>query len=162
MSGAIGTSARRVEAWEKVTGKAVYTDDLPTVGLLSARLLTSTRAHAKISSIDTSGALSSPGVRAVLTGADCPERFGPLVLDRPALARDVVRYAGEPVAMVIALTEWEAEEAVRKIRVEYERWRRWPGRPCPSRRRRNRPDRCLWPVRAKRLLFRRRGFRSFP
>lgn len=120
MSGAIGTSARRVEAWEKVTGKAVYTDDLPTVGLLSARLLTSTRAHAKISSIDTSGALSSPGVRAVLTGADCPERFGPLVLDRPALARDVVRYAGEPVAMVIALTEWEAEEAVRKIRVEYE------------------------------------------
>ena len=109
-----------MEAWEKVTGKAIYTDDLPTVGLLSARLLTSTRAHARIISIDVSGAVLSPGVRAVVTGADCPEHFGPLVLDRPALARDVVRYAGEPVAMVVALTEWEAEEAVRKIRVAYE------------------------------------------
>ena len=120
MSGAIGISTRRVEAWDKVTGRATYTDDLPTVGLLSARLLTSTCAHAKILSIDISAALSSPGVRAVLTGADLTERFGPLLQDRPALARDVVRYAGEPVAMVVALTEWEAEEAVRLIRVAYE------------------------------------------
>jgi len=119
MSGVIGTSVQRVEAWEKVTGKAVYTDDLPAVGLLSARLLTSERAHARILAIDTSQALASRGVRAVVTGADCPELFGPLVQDRPALARGVVRYAGEPVAMVVAATEWEAEEAVRRIRVEY-------------------------------------------
>ncbi len=120
MNTAIGKSVRRKEAWEKVTGKAIYTDDLPVTGLLSARLLTSTRAHARILQIDVSKALSLPGVQAVLTGADCPLLFGPLFLDRPALARDVVRYAGEPVAMAVARDEPTAEAAVRLIEVTYE------------------------------------------
>ena len=60
------------------------------------------------------------GVKAVLTGADCPELFGPLVQDRPALARDVVRYAGEPVALVVATDKPTAEKAVRLIKVNYE------------------------------------------
>ena len=120
MNTAIGKSIRRKEAWEKVTGKAQYTDDLPVTGILSARLLTSTLAHARILRIDVSKALSAKGVKAVLTGSDCRELFGPLLLDRPALARDVVRYAGEPVAMVIAQDEPAAELAVRLIQVEYE------------------------------------------
>lgn len=119
MSGTIGANVQRKEAWEKVTGKAVYTDDLPTVGVLCARLLTSTCAHARILNVDVTGALAARGVKAVVTGADFPELFGPLLQDRPALARDVVRYAGEPVAMVVARTEWEAEDAVRRIKVEY-------------------------------------------
>lgn len=119
MSGTIGDSVRRREAWDKVTGRAAYVGDLPMTGVLSARLLTSTCAHARILSVDTSAALASGGVKAVLTGADCPELFGPLFQDRPALARDVVRYAGEPVAMVVARSEWEAEAAARLIRVEY-------------------------------------------
>jgi len=117
---AIGKSIKRKEAWDKVTGRAQYTDDFPTAGILAARLLTSIYAHARILSIDTSKALAVKGVKAVLTGADCPELFGPLVLDRPALARDVVRYAGEPVAMVVALDKPTAEEAVRLIEVKYE------------------------------------------
>lgn len=117
---AIGKNIQRKEAWDKVTGKARYTDDLPETGILSARLLTSKYAHARILHIDISEALELNGVKSVLTGSDCPELFGPLVLDRPALARDVVRYAGEPVAMVVAKDEPTAEQAVRLIKVEYE------------------------------------------
>ncbi len=119
MNIAIGKSIPRKEAWDKVTGKAQYTDDLPLTGMLSARLLTSTAAHAAIQRIDSAKALALLGVKAVLTGADCPELFGPLVLDRPALARDVVRYAGEPVALVVAADEPTAEQAVRLIQVAY-------------------------------------------
>lgn len=120
MNTAIGKSVQRKDAWDKVTGKAKYTDDYPTTGVLSARLLTSTYAHARIVKLDISQALALEGVKAVITGADCPELFGPLVLDRPALARDVVRYAGEPVAMVVANQDYIAEQAVRLIKVEYE------------------------------------------
>ncbi len=119
MNTAIGKNVQRKEAWDKVTGKAQYTGDLPKVGVLSARLLTSTCAHARIARMDTAKALAVNGVKAVLTGADCLELFGPLLQDRPALARDVVRYAGEPVAMVVAVDEPTAEKAARLIEVEY-------------------------------------------
>lgn len=117
---AIGKSIPRKEAWDKVTGKAAYTDDLPLVGLLTARLLTSTIAHGYIRRLDITKARALKGVKAVLTGEDCPELFGPLLLDRPALARNIVRYAGEPVAMAVAQDEATAEEAIRLIEVEYE------------------------------------------
>lgn len=120
MNKAVGISIQRKEAWDKVTGRAVYADDLPATDALAARLLTSTHAHAKIKKLDVSKAMSLRGVKSVLTGKDCPELFGPLVLDRPALAVDVVRYAGEPVAMVVAQDEYTAEQAVRLIQVEYE------------------------------------------
>lgn len=119
MNLAVGKSIERKDAWDKVTGKAQYTDDLPVAGVLSARLLTSTCAHGFIHRIDISKALAVRGVKSILTGADCPELFGPLILDRPALARDVVRYAGEPVALVVAQDEPTAETAVRMIEVEY-------------------------------------------
>lgn len=120
MDTAIGKNVRRKDAWDKVTGRAIYTDDLSTAGVLSARLLTSTHAHARIARLDTSKALRLPGVKSVLTGSACPELFGPLLQDRPALARDVVRYAGEPVALVVALDEHTAERAVRLIDVSYD------------------------------------------
>ncbi|NLG24650.1 MAG: xanthine dehydrogenase family protein molybdopterin-binding subunit [Clostridiales bacterium] len=119
MGSTVGSSVRRKEAWAKVTGGAIYSGDLPTAGALCARLLTSTHAHARILRIDTARAQSAPGVKVILTGDDCPELFGPLIRDRPPLARDVVRYAGEPVALVVALSEWEAEAACRLIAVEY-------------------------------------------
>ena len=117
---AIGENVVRKEAWEKVTGKALYTDDLPSAGVLHARLLTSPYAHARILGIDAAKAWATEGVRAVLTGQDCNLLFGPLLQDRPALAREKVRYAGEPVAMVVAREESAAELAARSIRVEYE------------------------------------------
>lgn len=120
METAIGKSIQRKDAWDKVTGRAKYTDDFCTAGILTARLLTSTCAHARILNIDVSGALGVNGIKSVLTGADCPELFGPLMQDRPALARDVVRYAGEPVALVVATDKPTAEKAVRLIKVNYE------------------------------------------
>lgn len=110
----------RKDAWDKVTGSARYADDTPAVGILEARLLASTCAHAKILEVDTTEALGVKGVKAILTGEDCAVLFGPLLQDRPALARDVVRYVGEPVALVVAQEAWIAEQAVRLIRVNYE------------------------------------------
>ncbi len=120
MNTAIGKSIIRKDAWDKVTGKAKYTDDFPTAGYLTARLLTSTYAHARILNIDISDALGVNGVKAVVTGADCPELFGPLVKDRPALAQGIVRYAGEPIALVVSLDKVTAEKAVRLIKVNYQ------------------------------------------
>lgn len=120
MNTAIGKNVQRKDAWDKVTGKAKYTDDFPTTGFLAARLLTSTYAHARILNIDISAALELKGVKTVLTGADCSELFGPLVQDHSALARDIVRYAGEPVALVVAMDKATAERAVKLIKVNYE------------------------------------------
>lgn len=120
MSTAVGKNVTRKDAWDKVTGKARYTDDLPVTGYLSARLLTSTCAHGRIRQIDTIKAKEVPGVVTILTGKDYTELFGPLYLDRPALAREVVRYAGEPIALAVAIDDRAAEAAVRLIEVEYE------------------------------------------
>jgi CO/xanthine dehydrogenase Mo-binding subunit len=114
---------------EKVTGQAKYTDDLPAPGFLCARLLTSPHAHARILGIDTAPALAVDGVKAVVTGPDCAKLFGVLLQDRPALAVGKVRYAGEPVAIVVAIDEPAAQRAVRCIRVEYEPL---PVMPTPS------------------------------
>ncbi len=119
MSIAIGTHVTRLDAWDKVTGRAVYTDDLPGNGAAFARLLTSPHAHAKIERIDVSKAEAQPGVLCVLTGAECPRTVGPLLQDRPILAREKVRYAGEPVALVVAREEAVAARALALIDVTY-------------------------------------------
>jgi len=117
---AVGQSVRRKEAWDKVTGSARYTDDLPVSGTLWARLLTSRHAHARIVSIDTTQAWAVEGVKAIITGKDCPQLFGPLIQDRPALALDKVCYVGEPVAIVVAADEPAAQLAAARITVCYE------------------------------------------
>ena len=118
---AVGTSAPRLEAREKVTGRALYTDDLSRPGMLQGALLGSPYAHARIVSIDISRAVSLLGVKAVLTGADLPRNYtGMFLMDQLPLALDKVRYAGEPVAAVAAEDLATARKALRLIDVEYE------------------------------------------
>ena len=116
----VGVTVIRKEANDKVTGCAKYTDDFRSVGTLTAKIATSTCAHGRIKAIDVSAAAALPGVRAIVTGEDYPILTGPLLEDRPPLARDQVRYYGEPVALVVADEEKIAAQAVFLIQVEYE------------------------------------------
>ncbi len=117
----VGKSVPRIDAYEKVTGSAIYADDMQFgPGLWYGRLVRSPHAHALIKKIDVSQALAMPGVKAVVTGADTPKNFGLYLVDRPIFARDRVRFVGEPVAGVVAVSEEIAEEAAKLVRVEYE------------------------------------------
>jgi CO/xanthine dehydrogenase Mo-binding subunit len=110
----IGRSFPRVDAREKVTGRAVYTYDMAFPGMLYGKLLRSPYPHARIVSLDTSRARRAPGVLAVITNADVPQKkFGAFVQDEYALAKDRVRYVGDPVAAVAATDEDAALEARR-------------------------------------------------
>lgn len=117
---AIGKPVIRQEANSKVTGGALYTDDFPARGILTAKLKTSTQAHARILGIDVSRALAVPGVKAILTGESYFVLCGPVIRDRPPLAAKKVRYYGEPVALVVAESEAAADRAVFFIEVQYE------------------------------------------
>lgn len=117
----IGHKQSFIDAKEKVTGMAKYLDDLSFPGMLYAKILRSPHPHANILRIDTSKAAALPGVRAVITAADCPaNKFGLEIADVNILAVDKARYVGDEVAAVAADTEEIAEEAVRLIEVEYE------------------------------------------
>ncbi len=119
----VGQSVRRLDALEKVTGRARYVTDLELPGMLHAKLLRSPYPHARIVRVETATARAVPGVSAVVTGADlgwCDPYFGPALRDRPILAIDVARYEGEPVAAVVAEDESVAAQAVEGIEVEYE------------------------------------------
>jgi len=102
--GGIGQSVRRVDGVPKVKGEFEYASDLRRDGMLWGATLRSPHPHARIVSIDTAAAVTAPGVCAVLTHADVPGKktFGLDVQDQPVLATDVVRYAGEAVAIVAA------------------------------------------------------------
>ena len=116
----IGVDTVRKEAWDKVTGAAKYNSDRLERDMLNARILTSPYAHALIKSIDTSRALKSDGVLAVITGDYFPVLTGSIIEDRPPIARNRVRYFGEPVALVVAHSEQEAMKATKLIEVDYE------------------------------------------
>lgn len=116
----VGTSPFRKEAADKVSGTAKFVADFVEPGLLHAKLLISPHAHAKILRVDVSAALQQPGVRAVITGQDVRVRAGSHLEDRPILAIEKVRYFGEPVAIIVADTEYEARAACDLINVEYE------------------------------------------
>jgi 4-hydroxybenzoyl-CoA reductase subunit alpha len=118
----IGKRNRKLEGLAKVTGRAVYADDLTLPRMLHGKLLRSIHAHARIRSIDASAALAMPGVHAVITGQDLPVYFGiiPWTEDEQALCEDKARYVGDAIAAVAADNEYLAEEALRKIRVDYE------------------------------------------
>ncbi|WBW95204.1 xanthine dehydrogenase family protein molybdopterin-binding subunit [Oceanirhabdus sp. W0125-5] len=115
----IGKSFDRAEALEKVTGQAVFTYDMELPGMLYAKCLYSPYARAEILSIDVCEAKALPGVKAVLTGDDIPYLVGLYMIDKRILARDTVRYQGEPVAAVAAVDEKTAELAVSKIKIKY-------------------------------------------
>ncbi len=116
-------SVRRVDALEKVTGRAKYAGDLVVPGMVHGKILRSPLPHARIALIDAAEAARMPGVIAVLTGkdlADIDPYYGHAIRDRPVVAIDRVRFAGEPVAAVAAVDEATAEAALRAIRVDYE------------------------------------------
>lgn len=117
----VGIGAVRVDAEEKVSGAALYADDIEFgPGLLYAAVVESPHAHAKILSIDTSEAEKAPGVARVVTGKDFPYTFGLYMQDRYIFALDRVRFAGEQVAAVVAETPEEALRAAQLVKVEYE------------------------------------------
>ena len=118
----IGKSVAMIDAAEKTTGAGKYTDDLTLPGMLIGKILHSPYPHARIKRIDTSRAEALDGVVAVVTGPDAPNPFGilPVGHDEHALALDKVRYVGDNVACVAAISESIAEKAVDLIDVEYE------------------------------------------
>jgi len=120
--GGIGESVRHVDGVPKVKGDFEYASDLRRDGMLYGATLRSPHPRARIVSIDAGAAEAAPGVRAVLTQADLPGKktFGLDVQDQPVLAIEVVRYAGEPVAIVAAEDPEMARAALGKIVVNYE------------------------------------------
>ena len=117
----IGTAVPQVTARSKVLGRAVYAGDMKIAGMLHGKVLRSPYPHARIVSIDVSAALALPGVKAVLTGADAPRaKWGVHHKERRILAEGKVRFAGEEVAAVAAITEEIARDALDLIQVEYE------------------------------------------
>ena len=120
----VGTSVRRVDGADKVTGRAKYAGDLIIPGMIEGKFLRSPYAHARIRAIDTREAESLPGVVAVLTSKD----FTDIDLyigrgknkDQPIIAVDRAIYAGQPVAAVAAHDRATAEAALSLIHVDYE------------------------------------------
>ncbi len=116
----VGTSPPRPDARSKVTGQALYIEDMQQRGMLYGKVLRSKYPHARIIRIDTSKAEQFPGVIGVVTGADLPFLHGESLKDDRFLARDKVRYRGEGVAAVAAVDEETAERALELIDVQYE------------------------------------------
>lgn len=126
----IGASVKRKEDPRLLSGQARYLDDVRLPGMLHAAVVRSPQAHARIGAIDTAAARGLPGVALVATAQDLgnpsriPIRLGPKpALEpflQPVLARGRVRYAGEPVALVVAADRRVAEDAAELVEVEYE------------------------------------------
>lgn len=117
----VGASPIRTDARAKVNGEARYIDDLSFVGLTFATIVRSPHPHARIDSIDPSGALALTGVHAVITAKDIPGKNKvPIVFDdQPLLAETEVRYVGEPVAIVVAESQRLALRALELVRITY-------------------------------------------
>ncbi|KGN31322.1 carbon-monoxide dehydrogenase [Knoellia sinensis KCTC 19936] len=121
-AGGVGDSAPRPDGILKVSGEFAYGSDLWMADMLWGTTLRSPHPHARIARIDLSEALAVPGVYAVLTSSDVPgtNLYGLEHADQPVLASDVVRYEGEPVAVVAADHPETARRAAGRIRVDYE------------------------------------------
>ncbi|MER6415374.1 xanthine dehydrogenase family protein molybdopterin-binding subunit [Streptomyces humidus] len=120
--GGIGESTLRPDGTLKVTGEFAYASDLWHEDMLWGQILRSPVAHAEIVSLDTSEALATPGVHAVMTYDDLPtdvRTYGLEIQDTPVLAHGRVRHHGEPVAVVAADHPETARRAAAKIKVEY-------------------------------------------
>jgi len=121
----VGRSLPRLEARDKVTGRAEYVHTMQLPGMLHGKILRSTIPHGRIKKIDIDAAREAPGVTRVVTAEDVrrviPEPYyGPAFHDQPILAIDKVHYVGEPVAVVIAADPHVAEAAAQLITVDYE------------------------------------------
>ena len=128
--GLIGARVQRVEDPRLLTGRGRYVDDLRRPGTLHVAFCRSDESHARITGIDTSVAARAPGVAAVVTAADLEGAFRPLratsrmpsyqATELPVLAATTVRYAGEPVAAVLAEDRYLAEDAAELVAIGYE------------------------------------------
>jgi carbon-monoxide dehydrogenase large subunit len=122
----LGTSVRRVEDVDLITGATTYVTNLQLDGMAHAAFVRSPMAHAIIESIDTSEAAAQPGVIGVFTAADLdlPAHHGLMVLNpnlpRPPLATDRVRFVGEAVAVVVAESKAAAVDAAELVEVDYD------------------------------------------
>ena len=119
----IGANLPRKDAQEKVTGAAIFTDDISLPGMLQAKVLRSPHAHARVLRVDASKAQALPGVVAVATRDDFDGMspfYGYLIKDQAVLATDRVRYIGDMVAAVAAENDATAYQALDLIEVEYE------------------------------------------
>ncbi len=122
-AGQVGRSAPRRDAGEKLRGRAQFAGDIAVPRMLHGKVLRSPVPHARIASIDTTEAEKMPGVACVLTAADLSDLdpyWGHAIRDRPIVAIDRVRFAGEPVAAVAAEDETTAVAALERIHVDYE------------------------------------------
>lgn len=115
----IGGYVPMIDGPEKVSGRAKYTADILAPRQLAGHIYRSPYSHGEIVSVDVSEALKLPGVKAIVTGADCNHTFGvlPIARSEHPLARDKVRYRGEPVAAVAAVDDATAREAIRRIKM---------------------------------------------
>ena len=122
MVGRIGDSPPRPDGLAKVVGTFAFSSDLPIDGAAWGATLRSPHPHARVVSIDTAPALAISGVHAVLTAEDVPGKstYGLIAADQPVFATDVVRYVGEPVAVVAADHQETCRRAIAAISVEYE------------------------------------------
>jgi CO/xanthine dehydrogenase Mo-binding subunit len=127
----IGASLLRKEDDLLLRGRAPFADDLADAGTLHAHILRSPVAHGRIASLDATAALASPGVRLVLTADDLPPGQKPIPMRmfpnpsldpylQPPLARVTVRYSGEPIAVIVADSRYEAEDAGELVDLEIE------------------------------------------
>src|SRR5436305_12598678 len=119
--GLVGTSLPRPDGPDKVTGRARYTADQALPGMLHARLVTSPYAHARILNIDTSAALSIPGVVGVFTAETLGMALAdPLSRSQSPLAQQEVWWCGHPVAVVVGETEASAQDGADAVEVDYD------------------------------------------
>jgi aerobic carbon-monoxide dehydrogenase large subunit len=123
----VGERVKRREDPRLIQGRATYVDDLKLAGMQHLAFKRADAAHGRILSIDTTAARAMPGVEAIFTGAQIAEFLEPMPIATPfpspphrAVAVDVVRYTGEPVAVVVASDRYRARDAADAIAVEYE------------------------------------------
>jgi len=119
----VGKRLPKIDAPDKATGRAIYTDDIVLPNMIYGKLLLSPLPHAKIKQINTEKARSLPGVKVILTGADVTDlTYGtsPPRYDENVLAKEKVRYVGDVVAAVAAVDEETCYKAIKLIEVEYE------------------------------------------
>ena len=123
----VGQRVKRREDPRLIQGRGTFVDDLKIAGLLHMAFKRSDVAHGRIVSIDTSAAEAMDGVEAVYTGAQIAELLAPMPIATPfpspahrAVAADVVRYGGEPVAVVVASDRYVARDAADAIVVSYD------------------------------------------
>ena len=124
----VGARVKRREDPRLIQGRGTYVDDIKIVGMLHLAFARSDVAHGRIRAVDTSAAEAMDGVEAVYTGAQIADVLGPMPIGTPfpspdhrAVAADIVRYVGDPVAVVVASDRYIARDAADAIVVDYER-----------------------------------------